>query len=215
MESMISVGQIKAARGLLEWNQSDLAKASGLHVNAINNVERRHGTPRVDTIELIQRTLENKGIKFKSLSGVELIQETLEIKKASGPDFIRVITDDTLLVVTTPDDEVLVVIPDDFLFKMDIKEDERYYREKKKRGFKHRIIITKEDGNTASNQEEVRFLPEALTGKISYQIYKDRFVLINWDAPEAIIIRSASLAESFRRQFNYLWDQAAPFKKKK
>lgn len=41
---MITSGaQIRAARGLLGWSQADLAKAAGLHVNAIRHWEARHG----------------------------------------------------------------------------------------------------------------------------------------------------------------------------
>jgi transcriptional regulator with XRE-family HTH domain len=41
---MIASGaQVRAARGFLGWSQEDLAKAAGLHVNAIRHYERQHG----------------------------------------------------------------------------------------------------------------------------------------------------------------------------
>src|SRR5262245_20539198 len=43
---MIASGaQIRAARGFLGWSQEDLAKAAGLHVNAIRCYEAQHGQP--------------------------------------------------------------------------------------------------------------------------------------------------------------------------
>jgi uncharacterized protein RhaS with RHS repeats len=41
---MIASGaQMRAARGFLGWSQQDLAKAAGLHVNAIRYYEAQHG----------------------------------------------------------------------------------------------------------------------------------------------------------------------------
>jgi hypothetical protein len=38
-----SGAQIRAARGLLGWSQAGLAKAAGLHVNAVRYYEAQHG----------------------------------------------------------------------------------------------------------------------------------------------------------------------------
>ena len=39
---MITIGQCRAARGLLDWTQQDLAEACGLSKTAINNFEKGH-----------------------------------------------------------------------------------------------------------------------------------------------------------------------------
>lgn len=208
---MISVGQIKAARGLLEWTQSDLANATGLHLNAINNVERRHGTPRGETIAIIEQAFEENGIRFKGITGVELVQESLEIKKYTGRDFIRVLTDDVLHTMTTPEDEMIAIIPDESLFS-DIKQNERYYKAQKKIGFKQRMILSQPDGEYYTNIDEVRYLSESILGPITYEVYGDKFVIINWDIPEMVMIRSQTMATSFRNQFDFLWSQAKPLR---
>lgn len=210
---MISVGQIKAARGLLEWNQTDLAEASGLHLNAINNVERRHGIPRGETIALIQKAFEDKGIRFKGLTGVELVQESLEIKKYTGKDLIKVMTDDVLRTMTKPEDELIAILPDEQPFGQDKKNNDRYYAVQKKIGFQHRMILSKPDAEYYMEDKFVRYLPETILGTISYQVYGDKFVIINWNVPEMVMIRSETLALSFRNQFEYLWQQAKPHKR--
>lgn len=212
---MISVGQIKAARGLLEWGQNDLAKATGLHLNAINNVERRHGIPRGETIAAIQQAFEQHGVRFTGLTGVELVQESLEIKKFAGADFIRIMTNDVLSTMTQPEGELIAVLPDERLFLEDTKQNDRYYNAQKKIGFKQRLILSQEDGMTWADSDEVRHLPEAVLGKISYQVYGDKFVLMNWKTKEVVMIRSETLASSFRNQFDYLWSQANPYKNKR
>lgn len=210
---MISVQQIKAARGLLEWNQIDLANASGLHVNAINNVERRHGMPRTETLSIIKTTFESKGVRFKGLAGVELVEETLDIKRYQGKDLMRVLTDDVLSVMTHPDHELIAVIHDERAFLQDSKQNDRYYAVQKKIRFTQRVILTHPEGIGFGKSEDIRYLPEATIGVINFQVYGDRFVLINWKIPEIVMIRSATLAESFRNQFDYLWAQAKPYKK--
>ena len=212
--AMISVGQIKAARGLLEWSQGDLALATGLHINAINNVERRHGSPRQETIELIQKAFEDKGIRFKGLTGVQLVEESLEIRKVSGVDFVRVLTDDILFAMKKPSDELIAVLPDERLFLIDSKQNDRYYKAKARIGFRHRLILSEQEGQTFSEMQDVKYLPDAILGKVSYQVYADKYVLLNWVTLEMIMIRSASLANTFRSQFEYLWQQAEPHKKK-
>ena len=61
---MPTIGQIKAARALLEWNQEKLALASGLSVMTIRNIERNKADPKQSTIEAINIALENAGIEF-------------------------------------------------------------------------------------------------------------------------------------------------------
>lgn len=210
---MICVGQIKAARGLLEWSQSDLAIASGLHVNAINNVERRNGHPRSDTIAQIQSAFEQEGIRFKGLTGVDLVQESLEIRKYSGSDFMRVLADDVLSVLTNAKHELIAVLPDEKYFARDSYDEKinnRYYDFQKKVGFRQRAILTKLDAISYMASEDVRYLSEEILGTQTYQVYGDKFVLINWESKELVFIRSASVAKSFRNQFEFFWQQAKP-----
>ena len=62
---MISALQLRAARTFLEWNQKDLATASGLSLPTIQRMEtiglQRSSAGNVDKI---QRTLEAAGIEF-------------------------------------------------------------------------------------------------------------------------------------------------------
>ncbi|WP_409187998.1 helix-turn-helix domain-containing protein [Bradyrhizobium sp. RDM4] len=57
------------ARAALDWTVRDLAEATGLHRNTINNIEvgRYAGDPK--TLELIQRTLRAAGVEFIDENG--------------------------------------------------------------------------------------------------------------------------------------------------
>jgi len=61
---MITPAQIRAARALLGWHQSDLAKAAGVSLNTLNNLERDVVDARRSTVTAIQRALEQAGIEF-------------------------------------------------------------------------------------------------------------------------------------------------------
>lgn len=62
----ITSEQIRAARALLRWEQTDLAKASGLAVVTIQVIERRPGALRTRTTTLyaLQDAFKRAGVEF-------------------------------------------------------------------------------------------------------------------------------------------------------
>lgn len=58
--------QIRAARALLRWEQTDLAEASGLSVITIKTVEKQHGPILVRTSSLyaLQKAFDRAGVEF-------------------------------------------------------------------------------------------------------------------------------------------------------
>jgi transcriptional regulator with XRE-family HTH domain len=61
---MITAGQIRAARALIGWKQTDLAKASKVSEISIKNIERGVTDPRYRTLEAIQAAFEKAGVVF-------------------------------------------------------------------------------------------------------------------------------------------------------
>jgi transcriptional regulator with XRE-family HTH domain len=61
--------QIRAARSLIGWKQSDLAKASGISLTALNNIERGAADPRASTLQAIEHALERAGVVFLDENG--------------------------------------------------------------------------------------------------------------------------------------------------
>lgn len=63
---MLSAGQIRAARGLLDWSQQELARQTKLSVQTIKRMEGVRG-PEGSTeanVEAVRRALENAGVVF-------------------------------------------------------------------------------------------------------------------------------------------------------
>lgn len=63
---MITSEQVKAARGLLRWNQQDLAAASEISLPAIKRLEQLPGplAAQSRTVEAIIAAFENADVKF-------------------------------------------------------------------------------------------------------------------------------------------------------
>jgi|SynMetStandDraft_2_1070026.scaffolds.fasta_scaffold71293_1 transcriptional regulator with XRE-family HTH domain len=63
---MLTSGQIRAARALLDWNQQKLAEESGVSLATIRRIESDREPDRTTSPnrEAIQRALENGGIRF-------------------------------------------------------------------------------------------------------------------------------------------------------
>lgn len=62
--AMITPAQIRAARALIGWKQTDLATAAGVSEMSIKNIERGITDPRVSTLMAMQRALESAGVVF-------------------------------------------------------------------------------------------------------------------------------------------------------
>lgn len=60
--AMIDAAQMRAARGLLNWTQRELAERSGASLATIKNVEAAVRDTRVGTLRAIQEAFEAAGV---------------------------------------------------------------------------------------------------------------------------------------------------------
>ncbi len=209
-KNIITIQQIKAARALLDWKQSDLAKASGISLNAINNIERGIGSPRLETMHMIARSLEQAGIEFTDCQGVKLRGEVFQMNNFDGPGFIEKLTDD-MLSELKHGDEVLMCGIDERLFIHHAKSEvERYTKAAIDLELKERILICEGDTYFASQPHAYRWVPRALFGKVPYLIYSEKVAIVLWNKPyRTIIMQNKSLVETFKVQFDFLWQMAS------
>ncbi|MBE90147.1 MAG: hypothetical protein CMM76_12010 [Rhodospirillaceae bacterium] len=71
---MISPGQIRAARSIIGVKQSDLAKASGISLATLNNIERGVGDPRASTLDAIESALQDAGVEIEASALTESVR---------------------------------------------------------------------------------------------------------------------------------------------
>ena len=62
--SMITSSQCRAARGLLDWSQQELAEKAGVGVVTIRQLEASSHEPRRATLDVIRRAFEGAGVDF-------------------------------------------------------------------------------------------------------------------------------------------------------
>ena len=210
---MISSRQIKAARSLLGWTQSELAKASGVHLNAINKIETEASEPRSSTLERIKAACEVAGIRFRGQRGVEIKEDVFDVARFEGPDFMRRLLDDALPFLHGPADEVLFCVVDDRFFESAASgQVARYYLHMKKKGFRERGLMRKKATTFLNKDKTVyRWLPEKALGVVAFMVYGNRVAYIQWKTQEILLIKNKPLAETYRNQFDFMWAQAKPF----
>ncbi len=61
--------QSRAARGLLKWNQDELAHEAAVSVVTVRNFENEKSAPQRATIEVMRRALEQAGVEFIAENG--------------------------------------------------------------------------------------------------------------------------------------------------
>lgn len=209
---MISHRQVKAARALLEWKQSNLAESAGVSLTAVNNLERQIGSARTDTVLAIQVALEKAGVEFLEGDGVKLRGERLEVFKFEGTGFVERLTEDQLSVLQGPDDEIVMWGIDERKFdEFNSTTPDAYQQAGLQRGFRERIVACEGDDYFMSAPSNYRWVAPEVFGKLPVMVYGDRVAIMFWNKPQrCLIIRNQTLADSFRAQFELIWENAKP-----
>ena len=208
----ISPDLVKAARALLHWQQSDLAGAAGLSLNAIKNYERLIGTTRDSTILIIQNSLEKAGIEFMPGGGLRHVDEIATIQRFKGKDFIAKWNDDIYAAVRKQGEQILESSMDEALWfhPLYCQASREYEAWSLRMNIRRKTLITEGQNVFPAPRHIYRVLPPQTIGKITYTIYADRIALVLWKKQQVLVLRNASIMETFRNQFAYLWRLGRP-----
>jgi transcriptional regulator with XRE-family HTH domain len=198
---------IRAARGLLDWQQQDLAHAARLSLSAVNKFERGSGKTRVSTIRAMTMALKEAGADFPVGGGVRHVEEITGLQRITGDDFVKKLDEDIYAAVTKPGEEIYSCSADESQWFVPHvqKTAEQYYKWRAKLGVKQLYLVP--EGNTIfeSPKSHYRLLPASMVGKIAFLIYADRVALVSWRRKQIFILRGQELTEPFRAQFKFLW----------
>jgi predicted transcriptional regulator len=66
---MLTPAQCRAARGLIDWSQMELAERAGVGIVTIRQLEAGNHAPRRATFEVVRRALEAGGVAFIDENG--------------------------------------------------------------------------------------------------------------------------------------------------
>ena len=66
---MLTPAQCRAARGLIDWSQMELAERAGVGIVTIRQLEAGNHAPRRATLDVVRRALEAFGVEFIEENG--------------------------------------------------------------------------------------------------------------------------------------------------
>jgi transcriptional regulator with XRE-family HTH domain len=66
---MLTPAQCRAARGLIDWSQMELAERAGVGIVTIRQLEAGNHAPRRATLDVVRRALERAGVEFIDENG--------------------------------------------------------------------------------------------------------------------------------------------------
>lgn len=208
---ILECSQIRAARALLNWSQSDLAKAAQMANSSIKNVENENTSARRETILQIKDALESNGIEFLPGSGVKLktdVVTTIDGKAATSALFESLYT----TAHASDDREILVLGLDEaFAVQYDgLTRVEQHYARLQRAGITQRILVGEGTTEFLAETTAYRLLPRERFGKtVPVYIYGDRIAYHTGTLRRrTIIIEDKALAQSQRAIFHSLWNDA-------
>lgn len=198
----ITGGQIRAARGLANWDREKLSQESGVSVSQIAAIEL--GTtesPRNRTLTEIERAFLRTGIIFKD-GGV--IPKTDGITRVEGEGWYLTLLDDVYqTLLDQKNAEVVFFCSDD---KKSPPEVNNRLRKIRNAGIKMRQLV--QEGNTylMGALNEYRYVPKERYKNYVSLIYADKVAICLQGGTYAIIFKDAELASTWRNMFELIWE---------
>lgn len=205
----ITTAQMRGARGLLNWSQSELSKRTSISTTSIGNIEAGNTQARESTLRIIRQAFENAGIEFIGTEGMRIKNDN--IYSIEGPDALDRLLDDMYGTLAKTGGEVLGfgVEEKDDLSSEEHKKITDYLKKLSSANITERLIIRQGDNNLLANTEFYKSIPDEYFSPHPFYIYGNKIALINWGtSPKIFIINSAIFAKTFTGAFNFIWNNA-------
>lgn len=217
---MISREQIKAARAMLDWSQSDLAAHCGtVSTPTVKLIETGKINSTPETLGALQKTLEDAGLEFIPQNGVRFRDDLVTIidGKNSTNIFLRLLDDIYYTVKRSGGGEVLWSFSDESLSPPEVIAREKMIREA---GAAFRNLIRYGDTSFHYGSDEYRWLPKGRFLHNITVVYGDKLATIvkkpdSSDVSKIIVINDRSIAEMKRMEFDIIWNYSNTPKQKK
>lgn len=211
--TMITVPQIKAARGLLDWSQNDLAERTNLTQRTITGIETGKARPSFASLKLIESAFEEGGIEFIE-DGVRYKKGYLTVIK--GDDFGDRFVDYIYSILEKSDiKEVLLNgINQEHLPPEARAKVVEYTKKIEALGVTERFLVpeTMEVQFMTGKVSQYRGLPwDYFSDTTPTFIFGDYTAVMMFDIHEVWIVKNRPYALFQRKQYELLWQTAKPF----
>lgn len=204
---LITADQIRAARALKNWSQTDLAERTGLAVPTIANIELGKQTPGKNTLEKIITSFETAGIEFIGERGVQKKEQTTQVFR--GQEQFKQFYDVIYQSLLDNNDEVLVGNVDEREFIKYLDEETLLLHvERMKHLNSHYKILVCEDDYffPVTSYAEYRWIDKEEFSSIPFYVFADKLAIILWmDEPLVFLINDAAATTVYREKFMLQW----------
>jgi transcriptional regulator with XRE-family HTH domain len=209
---MPTIEQIRAARALLDWSQSDLADQAGLSQTGIARIENGTNQPNSNTLNKIKAAFENAEIEFLGDSGLR--KKTGEIKTFRGETGFAKFIYDVYETIRDKGGEVCVSNVDERNFdRWQAQNREDYLAKmtslKSEQKFSFKILVQEGDKHQVADYAEYRFAKPENFGSVPFYVYGTKTAIILFGDDVAVyIIDNKEIANAQRKQFSLAWNAA-------
>ena len=206
----ITTAQIRGARGILNWSQSDLAERTGISATSIGSIENGQSTPRSNTLGTIRKAFEDSGIEFIGREGVRL--RTGDVRVYAGRDGFTLFFDLVYETVKIHGGEIQVSNVEERKFLKWAGDNAQLHMERMSKldNVFFKVLLQEGDFDfAASKYAEYRWIPSALFTSVPFYTFGDSLAIILLDPePTIVVLNYPAVAEAYRIQFRNMWENA-------
>ena len=214
---MPTIDQIRAARALLNWSQSELADRVGMTQASIARLEGGSSKPNQSTLDKIEYAFENADIEFLGRDGLR--KRKRDIQQLKGRDGLIGLMEDIRDTAESGFNEICLynARPENWMKWVD--KDWFYENYSKRMALainKDDMRIIVEDGNenlVSRGHGTYRYFPKELFTDSNKSLYlygqKIAFLEFLKDDIRVLIFDNAPFTESFRTLFDIAWNHVA------
>jgi transcriptional regulator with XRE-family HTH domain len=210
----ITVAQIRGARGILDWSQSDLSKRTGISTTSIGAIENAQTTPRASTLETIRSVFEKNGIEFLGLDGVRVAKNYIEFYE--GPEKFKEFMDSLYEHAKAVGGEYVLFNAYPPHWHKWLGKDWFDMHSKRMSELGNKInfkITTIENTNVLISKDfaEYRWVPKELFNDRAVYAYGDKVAFVNFEekSVSVTVLTQPHFADAFKALFNVAWDNVA------
>lgn len=211
---MITGRQIRAARGLLGWDATDLAAKAGLTRETVSKIENDSVQARESTLKDIVSAFDKYGVEFTDNSGVRIkplgvevlygqsglhqfFNNVYEYLRSNGGTIVQLGIDEKQFVAVAGNE-----------FSESYKQRMITISEQRK-DIKILAILKEGDENLEySDFNEYRWMPNEFFAPVPFYIYGETLAIMDFQtipAPTIILHKFPAITKAYRKQFDAFW----------
>jgi len=196
--------RIKHHRKLKGLTQEQLATASQVPYTTLTKIEG--GKIKNPSLEVMSKIALALGCSLDDFARVDSFR---------GAESVRYIWKDALEVMKAGETMFITGIDESKFKEVSNNGLENFIAEIKKKDIKQKLLSCEGDRVRLKEEHlEYRWITKKYFSSVPIYTYSDRIAMLTWEEPEqVIIIREERLANTFRKNFMFMWEHAIKFER--